>query len=158
MASTEECQQSSCSISYSNLPEITMVDLPFFASSTEAAYSTLGGKEMTMALIRDGVKSLSLKFPSSNALQGSLVGERMNTGGGLLLKIRRKKEKLSSDLLDTPSQQKVLIEVLGRVDSAYVFTQPADYQVLPSLRRQLCLDASVLSSKYFGNCFYKQWC
>lgn len=131
MASADEGQPSSCSISYSSLPEITMVELPFFASSTEAAYSTLGGKERTMHLIRDGVKSLTLKFPSSNALQGSLVGEKVNTGGGLLLKIRRLKEKPSFDLLDKPPQQKVLIEVLGRVDSAYVFTQPADYQVLP---------------------------
>ena len=88
-----------------------------------------------MHLIRDGVKSLTLKFPSSNALQGSLVGEKVNTGGGLLLKIRRLKEKPSFDLLDKPPQQKVLIEVLGRVDSAYVFTQPADYQVLPSTKQ-----------------------
>lgn len=127
--STVDGQESSCNISYSNLPEITMIDLPFFASTNESAFSTLGGLEMTTNLVRDGVKNLSLKFPSSNALQGSIIGEKISTGGGLLLKIRRKKGGTATDLSSAPDQENIQIAVLGRVDNAYVFNQPADYQV-----------------------------
>jgi hypothetical protein len=128
-ANEQQQQQSSCSscsIKYNGLPEFTMIDLPFFATSTAAAYSTLGGEEATKNILRDDMKSMSLKFPSTNALQGSLVGEKVTTGGGLLLKIRRKK---ITDENQQNAQQNVVIEVLGRVDSAYIFNQPADYQV-----------------------------
>lgn len=120
---------SSCSFLYSSLPEIIAVELPFFASSIESAYSTLGGEEKVKTMIRDGAKSLSLKFPGLNSLQGSIIGEKATTGGGLLLRIRRKKVSDKPSSLQDLVKQATSIQVLGRVESTYVFNQPADYQV-----------------------------
>ena len=128
-APTEDGRESSCCLTYSTLPKITMIDLPFFASTTESAFSTLGGIELIKNLVRDGAKNISLKFPSSNALQGSIVGEKISTGGGLLLKVRRRKERPMTDLLSAPCEKNVQITALGRIDSMYVFNQPTDYQV-----------------------------
>lgn len=119
----------SCRISYASLPEIVAVDLPFFATSTASAYSTLGGEENVKALIRDGAKSLSLKFPSLNCLQGSIIGEKLSTGGGLLLRIRRKKCRVSANQESCISEDSASVQVIGRVDQIYQFNQPADYQV-----------------------------
>ena len=129
MAPGEDVRESSCRITYSTLPKITMIDLPFFASTTESAFSTLGGIELIKNLVRDGAKNMSLKFPSSNALQGSIVGEKVSTGGGLLLRVRRRKEKPVTGLPSTPCENDVQITAVGRVDSMYVFNQPSDYQV-----------------------------
>jgi hypothetical protein len=97
MSSAQDNIGSSLRIAYSNCPEITAVELPFFATSTKAAFSTLGGEEITKNLVRDGAEGMLLKFPSSNALQGSLAGKKTTTGGGLLVRIRRKKQKKIPD-------------------------------------------------------------
>ena len=129
-AADETSKKSSCTFKYSSLPEIITVDLPFFASSTEAAYSTLGGEERLKSLVREGAKTLNLKFPSQNCLQGALVGEKVSTGGGLLLRVRRRKvNPLSESGTSSLLGQDVTVAVLGRVDYAYLFNQPADYQV-----------------------------
>ena len=48
---------SAFSFKYSDLPEIVMVELPFFASSTDSAYSTLGGeKKMKMMILKLNLK------------------------------------------------------------------------------------------------------
>ena len=119
----------SCKISYASLPEMIAIDLPFFATSSASAYSTLGGEENVKALIRDGAKSLSLKFPSLNCLQGSIIGEKLSTGGGLLLRIRRKKCRVSSSNESCLAEDSTSVQVIGRVDQIYQFNQPADYQV-----------------------------
>ena len=119
----------SCRISYASLPEIIAIDLPFFATSTGSAYSTLGGEENVKALIRDGAKSLSLKFPSLNCLQGSIIGEKLSTGGGLLLRIRRKKCRVTSIQESSFTEDAACVQVIGRIDQIYQFNQPADYQV-----------------------------
>jgi Tau95 Triple barrel domain len=130
MDSIEEVPEGSAfSFKYSDLPEIVMVELPFFASSTDSAYSTLGGEKKLKMMIRDGAKTLSLKFPSLNSLQCSIPGEKVSTGGGLLLRVRRKKVTDSSSPEQGSQQHATIIQVLGRVDNAYVFNQPADYQV-----------------------------
>lgn len=119
----------SCKISYASLPEIIAIDLPFFATSSASAYSTLGGEENLKALIRDGAKSISLKFPSLNCLQGSIVGEKLSTGGGLLLRIRRKKCRVTLSPEACFTEDSTSVQVIGRVDQIYQFNQPADYQV-----------------------------
>ena len=130
MASTKEVvEDSACSFVYSDLPEIVMVELPFFASSTDSAYSTLGGEKKMKMMIRDGAKTLSLKFPSLNSLQCSIPGEKVSTGGGLLLRVRRKKASASSSTQQGSQEHATTVQVLGRVDNAYIFNQPADYQV-----------------------------
>jgi Tau95 Triple barrel domain len=130
MDSNEEVAEGSAfSFKYFDLPEIVMVELPFFASSTDSAYSTLGGEKKMKMMIRDGAKTLSLKFPSLNSLQCSIPGEKVSTGGGLLLRVRRKKVTDSSSPQQGSQQHATIIQVLGRVDNAYVFNQPADYQV-----------------------------
>lgn len=126
----ETTKKSSCTFKYSCLPEIIRVDLPFFASSTEAAYATLGGEEKLKIIVGEGAKNVNLRFPSQNCLQGSLVGEKVSTGGGLLLRVRRRKvNPLSTSQTISSLGEDVTVTVLGRVDSAYVFNQPADYQV-----------------------------
>jgi Tau95 Triple barrel domain len=130
MDSIEDVAEGSAfSFKYSDLPEIVMVELPFFASSTDSAYSTLGGEKKLKMMIRDGAKTLSLKFPSLNSLQCSIPGEKVSTGGGLLLRVRRKKVTDSSNPQQGSQQHATIIQVFGRVDNAYVFNQPADYQV-----------------------------
>ena len=106
---------------YSELPVLTAVELPFFSSSSASAVSILGGEDTVHNIIREEGKQLYARFPSQNALQSSLVGARTGTGGALVLRFRRKKN----------GNGHTQVDVVGRVDHAYVFRQPADYQFLP---------------------------
>jgi hypothetical protein len=85
---------------------------------------------------RDGGKNMMCKFPGDNVLQEGLAGQKIKTGGGILIKLRIKKIKNTGSGnedtdLNTLLEEAVKIEVLGRVDSSYVFNQLSDYQFLP---------------------------
>ena len=81
----------------------------------------MGGEDTVHNIIKDEGKQLYARFPSQNALQSSIVGARTGTGGALVLRLRRKKNGTG----------RTQVDVVGRVDHAYSFHQPAEYQFLP---------------------------
>jgi Tau95 Triple barrel domain len=118
-------------ISYKDLPVLTAIELPFFALSRESAFEKLGGEQVVSETIRGSGSLLHLRFQSENCIQSPLEGELKSTGGALLLRVRRKKVQHATTVSSSGGNLPVDVQVVGRVDNAYVFQQPADYQFLP---------------------------
>ena len=133
---------------YGELPKITAVELPFFTQSPSVAFEALGGEETTCKTIANGGKVMHLKYSQLNRLEPMIRGENVSTNGGLLIRLRRRRivsnttsmmnsssDNSSSNTSHTMCTEQSIqyetdVKILGRVDRAYVFNDPADYQVL----------------------------
>jgi hypothetical protein len=100
---------------YNSIPEIECIEMPCFCSSPSKAQDILGGAALVSRILQNETSVIHARI-SDDPLRQPLVGYRRSCQG-ILLKLKRNRNG------------EMQSEVLGRVNSSYKFTTPADYQV-----------------------------
>ena len=103
-----------------SLPQFTMIELPVIARSLSTATSFFGGVEALRFALQTNAPQLAFRPPSSSILSAPLLGRKEKTCALLIRVVRNKRTGVTR------------VEAVGRVSALYRYSDPADYQFLPS--------------------------
>ena len=103
-----------------SLPRYTMVELPVIARSLSTATDFFGGAEAIRFAIQTNAPQLAFRPPSRSPLSAPLLGRKEKTCALLIRVVRNKRTGATR------------VEAVGRVTSLFRYSDPADYQFLPS--------------------------
>jgi hypothetical protein len=108
-----------------SLPVFQIIELPCFIRDNQQALKCIGGLENAMKELVKSNPNICFRFPGENPLRSTLVATPKSKAS-LVLKVTRKKKKSTGEVIS----ESVSIE--GVVEKAFVFENPADYQVISS--------------------------
>eukprot|EP01041_Mallomonas_annulata_P009959 gene9959-20710_t len=119
-----------------DLPQLALIEMPCFITSSEVGIGMLGGQKHIQKALRSGnydPYSLSINFSPKDPLRQGILSQKISSNG-ILVRIIRKKNRKNDAITDQSSSRNevVSVDIIGKVTRKIVFSSPADFQFLPT--------------------------